>query len=119
MGTMAGARTLGQLIRAHVEGRVVGLQGLFHRGCGFTGFLQQLFLLLTFEEMLGARGVCRCWRDFIDTQVWHLHPSITWLLKEFPEAQAGGGGLAGTLKYLRILSLRSSYPPLRMKRLQR
>merc|ERR1719397_460120 len=35
--------------------------------------------------MLSARLVCTKWKEFIDNQVWYEHPSIVWLLQQFPE----------------------------------
>ena len=70
-------------------------------------------------------------------QVWYEHPSIVWLLQQFPEILVttlppfkttivvarlsidddiqghSGGDLASSLRYLKILSLRSTFPPLR------
>merc|ERR1712080_74765 len=102
-----------------LQRRNSAIQTLFDMGCGFTEFLTQIFLHLSFEEMLTARQVCTRWKNFIDTQVWHHHPSITWLLNEFPEIQVKpdtAPDLPGTLRYLRILALRSSYPPLRKRK---
>merc|ERR1719234_1987200 len=68
--------------------------------------------------MLSARLVCTKWKEFIDNQVWYEHPSIVWLLQQFPEILGhSGGDLASSLRYLKILSLRSTFPPLRKKRL--
>merc|ERR1719370_2374550 len=68
--------------------------------------------------MLSARLVCTQWKNFIDTEVWYKHPSIVWLLQQFPEIlDHSGGDLASSLRYLKILSLRSTFPPLRKKRM--
>jgi len=94
------------------------VQKLFSMGCGFTGFLRQMFCHLSFEEMLSARLVCTKWKEFIDNQVWYEHPSIVWLLQQFPEILGhSGGDLASSLRYLKILSLRSTFPPLRKKKM--
>merc|ERR1719397_720888 len=68
--------------------------------------------------MLSARLVCTKWKEFIDDQVWYEHPSIVWLLQQFPEILGhSGGDLASSLRYLKILSLRSTFPPLRKKKM--
>ena len=58
---------------------------LFFKGFGFNQFLIDIFLLLSFEEMLSARLVCSTWKNFIDEYVWFKHRSIVWLLHQFPE----------------------------------
>merc|ERR1719400_2912350 len=68
--------------------------------------------------MLSARLVCTQWKNFIDTEVWYKHPSIVWLLQQFPEILGhSGGDLVSSLRYLKILSLRSTFPPLRRKKM--
>merc|ERR1719400_1061447 len=68
--------------------------------------------------MLSARLVCTQWKNFVDTEVWYKHPSIVWLLQQFPDILGhSGGDLASSLRYLKILSLRSTFPPLRKKRM--
>merc|ERR1712130_893061 len=43
--------------------------------------------------MLSARLVCTKWKEFIDNQVWYKHPSIVWLLQQFPEILGHSGAI--------------------------
>ena len=71
--------------RKQLEVKTETINKLFFLGCGFTKFLTEMFLKLTFEEMLSARLVSSTWKKFIDEHVWWRHRSIVWILKEFPE----------------------------------
>merc|ERR1719500_1588202 len=93
--------------KKELEKKTETVHRLFFLGCGFTEFLTEIFLSLTFEEMLRARLVCSTWKRFIEEQVWFRHRSIVWILKEFPEIKADPRKscyLPGSLIYLRILS---------------
>ena len=61
------------------------LNKLFSMGCGFTDFLTNVFLALSFDDLLKARLVCSTWKRFIEEHVWFRHSSIVWILHEFPE----------------------------------
>ena len=71
--------------RKELESRTETVHRLFFMGCGFTRFLTEIFLKLSFEEMLSARLVCSTWKTFIEEHVWFRHHSIVWILREFPE----------------------------------
>jgi hypothetical protein len=71
--------------RKQLELRSETVNQLFSMGCGFTKFLTDVFLKLSFEEMLRARLVCSTWKRFVEEHVWFRHRSIVWILKEFPE----------------------------------
>ena len=85
--------------RKQLEVQSQTVNRLFYLGCGFTKFLTEMFLKLSFEEMLRARMVSSTWKRFIDEHVWWRHRSIIWILKEFPEIKVSSE--RDTLKFRR------------------
>ena len=85
--------------RKELESRTETVHRLFFMGCGFTRFLTEIFLKLSFEEMLSARLVCSTWKTFIEEHVWFRHHSIVWILREFPEIKVR---LLGTLSKKKV-----------------